>query len=46
MQPEKTADIPRRHHWFPHEMTCEKGAQKLHTDDASHRMIWIMMLIG
>ena len=33
--PEKTADISRRHHWFPREMTSEKRAQKFHTDDAT-----------
>ena len=32
---EKTADISRRHHWFPREMTSEKRAQKFHTDDAT-----------
>ena len=32
---EKTADISRRHHWFPREMTSEKQAQKFHTDDAT-----------
>ena len=32
---EKTADISRRHHRFPLEMTSEKRAQKFHTDDAS-----------
>ena len=34
-QPEKTADITRRHHWFPREMTSEKRVQKFHTDDVS-----------
>ena len=29
------ADILRRHHWFPHEMTSEKRAQKFHIDDVS-----------
>ena len=33
--PEKTADIPRRQHWFPREITSEKRAEKFHTDDAS-----------
>ena len=33
--PEKTADIPRRQHWFPREITSEERAQKFHTDDAS-----------
>ena len=32
-QPEKTADIWRRSHWFPSEKTSEKRAQKFHTDD-------------
>ena len=32
---DKTADIWRRYHWFPRQMTCEKRAQKLHTDDTS-----------
>ena len=31
----ETADISRRHHWFPGEMTSEKRAQKFHIDDAS-----------
>ena len=30
MWPEKTADISRRYHWFPREMTSEKRAQKFH----------------
>ena len=34
-EPEKSADILRRHHWFPRQMTSEKRAQKFHTDDAS-----------
>ena len=34
-QPEKTAGISRRLHWFPHEMTSKKRVQKFHTDDAS-----------
>ena len=34
-KPGKTADITRQHHWFSHEMTCEKRKQKFHTDDAS-----------
>ena len=33
--PDKTAEISRRHHWFPNEMTPEKRAKKFHTDDAS-----------
>ena len=32
---EKTADIWRRYHWFPHQMTSEKPVQKFHTDDPS-----------
>ena len=32
--PEKTADIWRRYHWFPRQMTYEKRAQKFHTDEA------------
>ena len=34
-QPEKTADIWRRYHWFPLQITSGKRAQKFHTDDAS-----------
>ena len=34
-QPEKTANILRRHLGFPRKMTPEKQAQKLHADDAS-----------
>ena len=30
-----TADIWRRYHWFSRQMTSEKRAQKIHTDDAS-----------
>ena len=26
---EKTADIWRRYHWFPHQMTSEKRAQQI-----------------
>ena len=33
--PEKTADIWRRYHWSPRQMTSEKRALKFHTDDAS-----------
>ena len=33
--PEKTADISRRYHWLPREMTSEKQAQKFHTYDAT-----------
>ena len=31
--PDKTADISRRHHWFPRELTSEKRVHKFHTDD-------------
>ena len=34
---EKTADIWRRHYWFPHKMTSEKWAQKFHTDDVHYQ---------
>ena len=34
MKPEKTADIWRRYHWFPLQMTSEKRAQKSYTYDA------------
>ena len=34
-KPRKSADISRRHHWFPREMTSEEREQKFHTDDAS-----------
>ena len=34
-QPQKTADIWRRYHWSPSQMTSKKRAQKLHTDDTS-----------
>ena len=34
-QPEKTADAPWRHHWFPRKMTSERRSQKFLTDDAS-----------
>ena len=30
----KTADIKRRQHWFPREMTSGERKQKFHTDDA------------
>ena len=32
-QPEKTAEISRRHGWFPYEMMSEEREQKFHTDD-------------
>ena len=31
----KKADIWRRYHWFPRQMTSEKRAQKFHADDVS-----------
>ena len=31
--PSKTADVLRRHYWFPREMTSEKKVQKFHADD-------------
>ena len=34
-KPEKTADIPRHHLWFPWEMTSGERLQKFHTDDVS-----------
>ena len=35
-QPEKTADIWLRYHWFPRQQTTsEKRVQKFHTDDVS-----------
>ena len=34
-QPDKTANICRRYHWFSRQMTSEKRAQKFHTDDVS-----------
>ena len=44
---EKTADISRRHHWFPRERTSEKRAQKFHTDDAiltrSRYCLWLVV---
>ena len=44
--PEKTADISRRHHWFPRQMTSEKQAQKFHTDDvtllSSIKCFWLV----
>ena len=30
--PKKTANISRRNHWFPREMTSEERVQKFHTD--------------
>ena len=45
-QPEKTANIWRRYHWFPLQMTFEKQAQKFHTDDASlPRSGWCFWLV-
>ena len=31
-RPKKTANISRRNHWFPREMTSEERVQKFHTD--------------
>ena len=36
--PEETADISRRHNWFPREMTSEERAEKFHDDDVT---IWV-----
>ena len=33
LKEKKNAEIPRQYHWFFHEITSEKQAQKLHTDD-------------
>ena len=33
VEPEKTADIWRRHQWLIGEMTSEKRVQKFHTHD-------------
>ena len=33
-------------HWFPHEMTSEKRAQKCHNDDAVTSQIWVKLQIG
>ena len=33
--PEETADISRRHNWFPREMTSEEWAEKFHDNDVS-----------
>ena len=37
VKPKKTADISRRHRWFPGEVTSKKRAQKFHTDDLLRR---------
>ena len=34
VEPEKTANISRRQHWFPGEMTSEKRAQNFHTGES------------
>ena len=39
MQLEKTADVLRKLHWFPREMTPEKQAQKVHTEDVGSTLI-------
>ena len=44
-----SADIWRRYHWFPCQMTSEKRAHKFHTDDVSlagSTQIWVLLLIG
>ena len=43
VEPLKTTDILQRLHWFVHEMTSWKRAQKFHNDDAS---LWVVLLIG
>ena len=39
LQLEKTADVLRKLHWFPREMTPEKQAQKVHTEDVGSTLI-------
>ena len=43
--PEKTAEISRRHYWFPRQMTSEKRVQIFHSDILLMRMstteIWV-----
>ena len=34
-KPEKTAEILRRYHWFPREITSEERAEKFLTDDST-----------
>ena len=42
--------ILRRYHWFPREMTSQKRAQKIHTDDVplprSGWCFWLVLLYG
>ena len=46
LQPEKTANIWRRHHWFPCKMTSEKWAQKFHTDYLwNTTQIWVVLIL-
>ena len=46
-QPQKTADILRRHLQFSREMTSEERAQEFHTDDVTLPMqVWLELLIG
>ena len=45
-QPEKTANILLRQHWFPQKMTSEKWVQKFHTDQCVTTQIWVVLLIG
>ena len=40
-KPEKTAEILRRYHWFPREITSEERAEKFHTDDATLPITWL-----
>ena len=46
LRPSKTADILRRHYWFPSEMTSEKKVQKFHTDDVPLPRSGLSLLIG
>ena len=46
LQPEKTADIWWRHHWFPRKMTSEKWWQKSHTDYLCNTtQIWVVLIL-
>ena len=38
--PNNTADVLRRHHWFPCEMESEDQVQKFHTDDVLLPWSW------
>ena len=43
---DKTADISRRHHWFPREVTSEKRAQKSRTYmKRPTTRIWVVFLL-